>query len=1350
MAAGPARPLPHRTTLEAGLGRSLADVRVYANTEARAALHRLGAVAAVQGRALFLPTPDPGLDVLAHEAVHLAQMGPAHDARSPGRGSVPVPIPKSIPGPASGPAEREAHRLAPALRRALLTGQRPERPAPVTAALDRTALALLRRSAAETVVPVDAPAPADAVAAAAFARATTAGRTEADATARSGSPSPVAERPVGESGTLARVAEPAGPTGAATDGAPVEAPPLPAGPDLLPSPAAPPPPAGPVPTGLPPAPPVLTGDTPAALVDAFAAAPPSVKAATAATLGAELGRVTAAAEEAHRSTLPTLTARLDWAAPPSAPPVASPPAAPVVLAPAPEPVPAVETPPTPAPTPANANPLLLSGLARTADAPPADRAQDLAQRVASVSTTDPTLPATAGPAPRVPLTGGNDPGRIDEQLTAGSTQARSSLDTARTAVLTGPGPEHVPTAQVEQTHPLDGLDTPAVAAPEVPPGPAQLAAMGLPADVTATLDRQQHATMQANLDAARGQVSAAATERETRQSEAVGAATAQVDELNRQADTEHRAQVQDSRAQVQSARQDALDRQAAGVADLERQAGDRRGADRTALRERVAADEAQVQDRYRQAETDARREIDDGERKAAAERARTEQAAKEQSWWERAVDAVASALTALKNAINAVLDAVKAAVNKVLDAAKAFATRLIEAAAKWVNEAIAAFGTFLKGLVDGLLAELFPRLAAALNAAIDRAVSAAQAAVNAIAARLTTAVAALVEGLRAGLNAIVAAYQTAVNAAFAVVGAVLTGDWSAVARMVLDAVLGLLGIDPAEFAALVGKAQGTLQAIVDRPGAFVGNLIAAFVGGIRLFAGNFLAHLRAGVVAWLTGALGGAGLTVPERFDQLGVLDLLRQIVGLTWARLRERGVRMLGPRAAALAEQLAGYLQTLADEGWAGLFARIRDDLSGLVDTALGALRGLLVEKVVTAAVTKLATLFNPVGALVQLVLTAWNFYTFLRDQLRRIMEVVRAVVDALDRIVAGVLAPASQAVEGVLGRLLPLALDLLARLLGLGDIGTRVREVLTKIHAGVDKAIDKLLARGLAALRGGRAPAKTAAEPPPARIDEEFTVGTESHHVYADPTGQLLVASDTPHPLENHEDAKVKAAYKAVTKAKNLTARDAAVHALVEAVKAWMKDKHKTHPGRSAPGLGEIAPHEAQQPRLRTSGIEVWNLESEHVLPFDHLQGILEGLVPKWFKTSPAGRLRSDTYDRMPTLLLYSAASKLKTIGFSGDLVMRHELREHFREQRKKDVQADRGPSRWPRIAKAIEDNVAANVRTLLPIHIEQEWSALDGKKTRGEAKPVPGIARINKAMKEQIAYLKGYVTTTMGVKP
>jgi hypothetical protein len=138
------------------------------------------------------------------------------------------------------------------------------------------------------------------------------------------------------------------------------------------------------------------------------------------------------------------------------------------------------------------------------------------------------------------------------------------------------------------------------------------------------------------------------------------------------------------------------------------------------------------------------------------------------------------------------------------------------------------------------------------------------------------------------------------------------------------------------------------------------------------------------------------------------------------------------------------------------------------LRDLVIGMIRDWLVENVITAAVLRLATMFNPVGALLNIVMTIWNVYTFIRDQLQRLVEVGRAVLGAINEIAMGVLATAIGTVETTLGALLPLALDFLARLMGLGNVGGRVREILQEVQAHVWAAIDGFIGRVRGMFRG------------------------------------------------------------------------------------------------------------------------------------------------------------------------------------------------------------------------------------------------------------------------------------------
>ena len=48
-------------------------------------------------------------------------------------------------------------------------------------------------------------------------------------------------------------------------------------------------------------------------------------------------------------------------------------------------------------------------------------------------------------------------------------------------------------------------------------------------------------------------------------------------------------------------------------------------------------------------------------------------------------------------------------------------------------------------------------------------------------------------------------------------------------------------------------------------------------------------------MGWLFGALGSAGITMPKSLDLRGILDLVLQILGLTWQHVKLRIVKAVG-----------------------------------------------------------------------------------------------------------------------------------------------------------------------------------------------------------------------------------------------------------------------------------------------------------------------------------------------------------------------------------------------------------------------------------------------------------------------
>ncbi|MCD6028616.1 MAG: hypothetical protein K0S78_790 [Thermomicrobiales bacterium] len=1071
--AGSAAPLPYRAELERRLGHSLGGIAVHHGPKARTALAKLEARAATRGQHILFAEALPTLAMVAHEVIHALQS----------RGSSGEGLPRVTPRDA--PAEAEAERLAAAIASSAF---QPDAPVPVAGELPAGAVALQRSALAEPemggVAVAERPESAFAEAAAEQGVVTSEPPAATTETAASGEAAP-------EAGAEAAVVEP---------GTAFELPPAPV-PGVNPEDVAA------REAAIAEAEAILAAVRDVdSLMDAFAAAPPTVKAREQPQLGQRIDALTQQENQQFQEELPEVHAELNAQQEPVEPLAveAPPPSAVTLEATPPGPAPEPEIPETPELGSFDANDGVARGLNYGQSENPNARASQIGESLQDVTTTDPETPRTAGLPPTIPLGGETDPQRLAEQTSEGFSQARGARDEARGAVLNGPGPEQAQPRQMDEPYAVGALNQPQVAPLAPAEGAQSYLTMGLPPEVQTAFDQEQQAAMQASMAGATGEVRAATETRDQERETAVNNAQVEADRLSQDADQQQRDRVTEARETIQQERQSTLDAQTKAVGDLETNAETRRQADREAIDTRVRDDQEQIDGRYQTADKDIANEVGKGERDAAEEKRKAERDAEEESWWDRAVSFVRDAFNALVSAIDAVFAAVRKAVNGILDAVKSFAIGLIDAAANFIKGAIAAFGEFLKEAIDALLGDIFPELAAKLNAAIDTAVAAAQAAVDVVANGLKSAVSALVDGLKAGLNKILDIYQAALNLAVGLVQAALTGDWSALARKLLEAVLKVAGIAAEVFYGFIGRAEDTFQLILDNPGKFVGNLLDAFLGGVRRFADNFLTHLQAGLIGWLTGALGSGGIVIPERFDLMGVLDLARQILGLTWERLRAKAVKLVGEQNVARLEFVASYIQDLVVKGWSALWERISADVAALREMVLGGIQSFLLERVVVAAITKIASLFNPVGAIVQLVLAAWNLFTFLRDQFQRIAQVVQTVIGAIANIARGILEPATARMETVLAGLLPLAIDLLARLLGLGNVGGKVREILGKVQGFVDRAIDKLLKRVLAMFKGGAGARGPAAEPPTPSvkaqtIDEPFNLSVEKHTLRA-----------------------------------------------------------------------------------------------------------------------------------------------------------------------------------------------------------------------------------------------------------
>ena len=258
---------------------------------------------------------------------------------------------------------------------------------------------------------------------------------------------------------------------------------------------------------------------------------------------------------------------------------------------------------------------------------------------------------------------------------------------------------------------------------------------------------------------------------------------------------------------------------------------------------------------------------------------------------------------------------------------------------------------------------------------------------------------------------------------------------------------------------VLAKAAGVIGDILADPIGFLGNLIGGIKAGLSQFVGNIATHLQEGLLGWLTGALGNAGITMPKTFDLKGIFDLVMQILGLTYANIRARVVKQVGEPVMARIEQTVDIFKVLMTEGVGGLWNFVKDKIGDFEDMVLGQIKTFIIEKVIKAGITWLIAFMNPAAAFIKACKAIYDIVMFIIERGAEIMSFVNSVLDSVAAVAKGNIGAMAEKVEQSLAKALPLAISFLASLLGLGGISEKIRSVIDKVRAPITKAIDTVV---------------------------------------------------------------------------------------------------------------------------------------------------------------------------------------------------------------------------------------------------------------------------------------------------
>lgn len=258
---------------------------------------------------------------------------------------------------------------------------------------------------------------------------------------------------------------------------------------------------------------------------------------------------------------------------------------------------------------------------------------------------------------------------------------------------------------------------------------------------------------------------------------------------------------------------------------------------------------------------------------------------------------------------------------------------------------------------------------------------------------------------------------------------------------------------------MLRKAASAIDLIISDPIGFLENLLSAIKRGVGQFVDHIWEHLKTGFMQWLFGSLAEMGITLPKDFSVPSILQLVLDVLGITAARIRDKVVKIIGERNMKLLEAAWDAVNLLIKGGPAALWEKIKEYFSNLKEMVVDAIQEWLISSIIKSAVTKLAMMFNPVGAIIQAIMMIYRTVMFFIENINRILDFVEAIIDSVYNIATGAIGSAADWIEKALARAIPVIIGFLARLLGLSGLSEKIRGFILKIQTRIDKAIDKVI---------------------------------------------------------------------------------------------------------------------------------------------------------------------------------------------------------------------------------------------------------------------------------------------------
>ena len=273
---------------------------------------------------------------------------------------------------------------------------------------------------------------------------------------------------------------------------------------------------------------------------------------------------------------------------------------------------------------------------------------------------------------------------------------------------------------------------------------------------------------------------------------------------------------------------------------------------------------------------------------------------------------------------------------------------------------------------------------------------------------------------------------------------------------------------------IVDRIAGLVDEILAAPKRFFNNLVAGISQGMDKFTSNIGTYLEQGFWMWLTGASSARNIQVPEKMDARGMFSLALQIIGIDRAFILQRirvklgeGVEKLLTRAEAAGEKVLEPVRILLKDGIGALWDWVKAEVSSRLEEIFTKIKKEIFEAIIIRAIAWVATLFIPGLGFIRLVQAIYKALRWLVDNIDRIVEIVNSFLDSVALAVQGnVGGIVNKVIKGlILG--VVIAIDFLAKLVGLGNFADKLQRAIQSLKKPIQKAIDWVLTKARPVVR-------------------------------------------------------------------------------------------------------------------------------------------------------------------------------------------------------------------------------------------------------------------------------------------